>query len=70
MCHYALDYNKVKFMDSRQLIINFTKEKGKLTELYNKITGKVPLIAHRAEADVKMMIEIIKKIDLNIKMNF
>ena len=71
MCYYnILDPNKVRFMDSRQLIINFTKEKGKLFELYNKITGKNNIIAHRAEADVQMMVEILKKLDINGKMKF
>lgn len=74
MCYYKLlSYDKVKFLDTRQIIINFTKNhnkeaKGKLTEMYKVIMGKEPLIAHRAEADVKLVIDILNKLDIKNKM--
>ncbi len=71
MVHYELlDYSKVKFLDSRQIIINFTKNqekeaKGKLSEMYKTIVGKEEVNAHRAGADVHMVLDIFNK--LNIK---
>jgi DNA polymerase III epsilon subunit-like protein len=74
MCHYELlSYDKVKFLDTRQIIINFTKNyekevKGKLTEMYKVIMDKEPVVAHRAEADVKLVIDILNKLDIKTKM--
>ncbi len=74
MCHYGLlNYDKVKFLDTRQIIINFTRNynkevKGKLTEMYKTIMDKEPLIAHRAEADVKLVVDILNKLDIKNKM--
>jgi superfamily I DNA/RNA helicase/DNA polymerase III epsilon subunit-like protein len=74
MCYYKLlSYDKVKFLDTRQIIINFTKNhdkevKGKLTEMYKVIMNKEPIVAHRAEADVKLVIDILNKLDIKNKM--
>jgi DNA polymerase III epsilon subunit-like protein len=71
MVHYELlEYSKVKFLDSRQIIINFTKNheqaaKGKLSEMYKTLMGKEEVNAHRAGADVHMVLDIFNK--LNIK---
>jgi hypothetical protein len=68
-----LDYSKVRFLDSRQIIINFTKNskkeaKGKLSEMYETVLNKKPLIAHRAQADVSMVIEILNELNIIQKM--
>ncbi len=70
-----LNYNNVKFLDSRQIIINFTKNfnkeiKGKLTDMYKLILNKEPENAHRAKDDVIMVIEIFDKLNIKNKMNF
>lgn len=59
-----LEINKVKFKDSRQIIINFTKITGKLSEMYEKIFNKKPEIAHRANADVELTYKILKELKL------
>lgn len=37
---------------------------GKLTSLYKIVTGKDPIVAHRADADVTMMCEIFKNLNM------
>ena len=74
MCHYELlYYDKVKFLDSRQIIMNFTKNyekevKGKLTDMYKVIMNKDPENAHRAKADVILVMDILNKLDIKNKM--
>ncbi len=70
LAYYNLiNYSRVKLLDSRQIIINFAKIKGKLGEMYTQITGKEVINAHRAEYDVKMVLEIIKKINISQLLN-
>ncbi len=75
MVHYnLLEYSKVKFLDSRQIILNFAKNqekeiKGKLTEMYKTVTGKDEVNAHRAGADVHMVIDIFDKLNIKKSMN-
>jgi DNA polymerase III epsilon subunit-like protein len=74
MTHYGLlDSHNVKFLDSRQIILNFTKNyhktvRGKLTEMYLTIMEKEEINAHRAEADVMMVVKILNKLDIIKKM--
>ena len=69
MCYYnLLDYSKVRFLDSRQIIINFERLSGKLTEMYEKTFKKKPLIAHRAEADVMLVNDLFVYFDIFNKM--
>lgn len=70
MTHYnLLDKSRVRFMDTRQIIMNFDRTiKGKLTEMYKLVTGKECPNAHRARADVDMVVEIFNKLDIKNKM--
>jgi len=70
MTHYnLLDKSRVKFLDTRQIIMNFDKSiKGKLSEMYKQVTGKECLNAHRARADVDIVVEIFNKLDIKNKM--
>ncbi len=69
-----LDANKIKFKDSRQIIINLTKNNeipltGSLSNMYKQLFNKESENAHRAKADVKMTYEIIEKLNLKSIIN-
>ena len=59
------DLNQEQLLDSRYIIRMLYHEdtlKLNLSETYKLITGKEVINCHRAKDDVKMMIEILKKI--------
>jgi len=60
--------NSHYFLDSKLIIRLFTEYdtlKKKLGEIYTMVTGKVETDAHRAYADVKMMVEIFDKLEID-----
>ena len=62
-----IDRNKARFLDSKMIIRLFLKDdvgNKSLLKIFEHLFGYSP-VAHRANSDVKMLIMIMKKLDIN-----
>lgn len=69
MRHYDIFTHDCVCIDSLTIIYNIAQVKGRLSEIYTKITGKVSP-CHNACDDVNMVVELFEKLDIKNKLNF
>jgi len=68
--HNIIDYNEIKRIDTLYKLRLFIKDEiksNKLINLYKIICNKEIIQEHRAKADVKLLIEIFDKLQIEIK---
>lgn len=68
--HKIIDYNNIKIIDTLYKLRLFIKDESKsnkLINLYKIICNKDEVQQHRAKADVILLIDIFKKLNLSIE---